>query len=144
MKRRIRCLALVLAVIFMLTTPSSAVEQSSARGSDYFVRSSVYLYKLSGTSFEAWFHVTAVSGMDELGASSIRIQESEDGENWTTVQTFLRDANSHLIGEDTCAHSSYVTYTGTKGMYYRAKIILFAKNSSGWGSVTEYTATMKL
>lgn len=144
MKRQIKCMAFVLAAFILLTTPSFAVEQGATRGSDFFVSSSVYLYRLSGTSFEAWFHVTAIRGMDELGASSIRIQESEDGENWTTVQTFLRDTNGHLIAENTGAHSSYVTYTGTKGMYYRAKIILFAKNSSGWGSVTEYTATIKL
>lgn len=144
MKRSIRCLAFVLAIFMMMTVPSFAVEQNVARGSDFFARSSVYLYKISDTTFRAWFHVTAVSGMDELGASSIRIEESEDGENWTTVQTFLRDGNSHFIAENTGSHSSYATYTGTKGMYYRAKIILFAKNSSGWGSVTEYTATIKL
>lgn len=144
MKRSVRCLAFALTVFMLLATPAFAAEKGITRGSDYFASSSVYLYRLSGTSFEAWFHITAVRGMDELGASSIRIQESEDGENWTTVQTYLRDTNSHLIAEDTCAHSSYVTYSGTKGMYYRAKIIFFAKNSNGWGSVTEYTATIKL
>ena len=144
MKRIIRCVAFFLAVVMLIATPSFAAEQSAVRGSSYFASSSVYLYKISDTSFRAWFHVTATCGMDKLGASSVRIQESEDGINWTTVQTYRSDVYTNFIAEDTGSHSSYATYTGTRGMYYRAIIILYAEDGNGWAEVTEYTATMKL
>ena len=35
-----------------------------------------------------WYEVTAVKGMDELGASQIRLQRSADGVTWTTVKTY--------------------------------------------------------
>ena len=136
---KLTCLALVISLL--LAIPVMAVEN---RASNFFGSSSVYLHKTSSTSFEAWFEVDALSTMDELGASLIKIQRSSDGVNWTTMRTVTKDDDSDLICENTAFHVGCVAYTGTAGYYYRAYIELYAKNSSGRGEWYRYTSSMKL
>ena len=123
----------------LLAVPAAALETTEPRASNYFLSSDVYLYMTTSTQFQAWFEVTALGGMEKLGASEIKIQKSSDGENWTTMRTFSMDDYSNLICENTVAHASYVTYTGQRGYYYRAKITLYAENSSGIGKWFRYT-----
>ena len=144
MKRFSRLICILLAIVMVLAVPATAVEDNAQRASAFFGSSSVYLYKTSGTQFQAWFEVSALGGMQKLGASVIRIQESSDDENWTTVATYRMEYYSNLICENTGAHASYVTYTGTTGKYYRAWITLYAKNSSGFGEWDRYTTSLKL
>lgn len=82
--------------------------------------------------------------MTELGASIIKVQRSSDGANWTTMKTFYKEDYSQMICTNTVCHAAYVTYTGTRGYYYRAYIELYAKNSSGTGIMPEYTSTIQL
>lgn len=144
MKRVSRMVCLLLAVVMVLAIPVAAMENENARASSFFMSSDVYLYRATSTKFEAWFEVTALGGMDKLGASEIKIQESSDGENWTTVKTCTPTNYSNLIRENTGVHASYVSYTGTVGKYYRAKITLYAKNSTGIGEWVRYTSSIQL
>lgn len=144
MKRFSRMISLLLAVVMALAIPAAAMENENARASSFFGSSDVYLYKTSSTKFQAWFEVSALYTMDEVGASEIKIQESSDGENWTTVKTCTMANYSNLVCENTGAHASYVSYTGTVGKYYRAKITLYAKNSTGTGYWTRYTSSIQL
>ena len=141
MKRFTRCVCLLLVMAITLVIPAYAVE---GRASNYFWSSSVYLYKLSGTTFEAWFSVDAVGIMDELGASVIKIQRSSDGENWMTMRTYTKGGYSNLICKDTGCHASYITYTGVSGYYYRAFYILYAKDSNGSAEAYWYSAPILL
>ena len=144
MKRFSRILSLFLAVVMVLAVPAAAMENENARASRFFGSSDVYLYQTSSTKFQAWFEVTALGRMEKLGASEIKIQESSDGENWTTVKTCSMANYSNLIDEDTISHVSYVSYTGTTGKYYRAKITLYAENSTGTGEWIRYTSSIQL
>lgn len=143
MKRFIRCACLLLVVLLMMGTAAFAAE---SRASYYFTRSSVYLYRETSTTrtFEVWFDVLATHSMQELGASTIKVQRSSDGVNWTTMKTFTKEDYSQMICSNTVQHDSYVTYTGTKGYYYRAVITLYAKDSSGTGIMTETTSKIQL
>ena len=141
MKRFSRMVSLLLAVVMVLAVPVAATENENARASSFFGSSDVYLYQVTSTKFEAWFEVTALGGMDKLGASEIKIQESSDGENWTTVKTCTMSNYSNLICNNTASHASYVSYTGTVGKYYRAKITLYAENSTGTGAWIRYTSS---
>lgn len=144
MKRFSRLVSLLLVVVMALAVPAAATENENARASNFFMSSDVYLYQTSSTQFQAWFEVSALGGMDKLGASEIKIQESSDNENWTTVKTCTSANYSNLIRENTGVHASYVSYTGTSGKYYRAKISLYAENSTGVGEWIRYTASIKL
>lgn len=144
MKRVSRMVCLLLVVVMVLAIPVAAMENENARASSFFMSSDVYLYRATSTKFEAWFEVTALGGMDKLGASEIKIQESSDGENWTTVKTCTMSNYSNLICNNTASHASYVSYTGTVGKYYRAKITLYAENSTGTGAWIRYTSSIQL
>ena len=142
MKRLTRCVSLFLVMVLLFTVTAFAAE--THRASLFFTRTSTYLEKTSGTTFDVWFDVTATGIMDEVGVSSIKIQKSSDKSSWTTVKTFLKENYSQMTDDNTAAHDDYVTYTGTAGYYYRAKVTFYAENSSGSGEYVMYTSTIKV
>ena len=144
MKKLFRYACGFLAILMILAVPAHAAGSANSRASSFFVSTSVYLYKLTDTTFEAWFEAAGVGIMDEIGASEIRIQRSLNQENWTTVKTYTKDAYSNLIDTNTGMHTDCITYTGTRGYYYRAYITLYAKNSNGTGVLYRYTSAIKL
>lgn len=144
MKRFIRCVCLLLALVIVFPFHAFAAEESSVRASNFFGSSSVYLDQKSSMIFDAWFEVAAVGRMDELGASVIKIQKSADNENWTTMITYTKENNSSLICENTGTHMEHVTYTGVAGYYYRAYIKLYAKKGDDIGVWHRYTESILL
>lgn len=144
MKRFTLFLCLLFVLSSVLVMPALAEEASDARSSSYFMSSSVYLWKTTGSQFQAWFEVTGMSTMTKIGTSEIKIQRSTDKENWTTVATYSMDDYSQMVKSNSVYHEGYVTYTYTTGYYYRAKVTLYAKNSSGAAYMTEYTSYLDL
>lgn len=144
MKRFFRVISFFLVAVMLFSTVAFAAEEASARASNYFLASSVYLYKTTGTTFQVWFDVKSVKTMDELGASMIKVQRSSDGETWTTMKTYSKADYPELICEDTVRHAACVTYTGTAGYYYRAYVELYAKKDTGTAYMPEYTSSMLL
>lgn len=144
MKRFSRIVCMLLAVVMVLAAPAAAMKNENSRASNYFMSSDVYLQQTTSTQFRVWFEVTALDGMDKLGASEIKVQRSSDGVNWTTMKTYTMANYSNMICENTGAHVSYVTYTGQTGYYYRAKISLYAENSTGVGEWIRYTSSILL
>lgn len=141
MKRFVRYISLFLIVATLLAVPAFAAE---SRASHYIMSTCVYLDQTSSTQFDVWHEIIARGIMDELGAYEIKIQESTDGTNWTTVRTFTPAEEPSMVAVNTLGYTARVTYTGTIGRYYRARLIMFAENSSGRGEVTTYTETLKL
>lgn len=140
MKQFIKCICLMLSLAILLAVPAQAAD---ARSSSFFTRSSVYLYETSSTTFQAWFEVTGTRTMDKIGAKEIKIQRSSDNENWTTMRTYTMDNYySTLICEDTAVHTACVTYTGTRGYYYRAYIKLYVEDETGTAVWNRYTSSI--
>ena len=144
MKQWTRYVSFLMAAVMLLATPAFAAENVTPRASDYIMSTCVYLDQTSGTQFDVWYEVIALGLMDEVGAYRIRIQESTNGSSWTTVYTFTPEDEPSIVKEDSNYHVGYVSYTGVAGRYYRAKITLFAENSTGRGEVVTYTETLKL
>lgn len=144
MKRFVKVIAFCLVMAMLLATPAYA-EEIENRATAYFMSSTASISKVSTAKFEVYFSVCAYEIMDELGASSIKIQRSLDGENWSTMKTFSKaDYYSLLICEDTALHAATVTYSGTAGYYYRAKITLYAKKGNGIGELVRYSSELLL
>ena len=91
MKRFIQCVSLILVLSMCLVTPAFAAEEVSPWASSYFMSRSAYLTVVSGTTFDVWFEVTSVRGMDEIGTSVIKVQRSTDKSDWDTVKTFTKE-----------------------------------------------------
>ena len=142
MKRLSQTVCLLLVCALILSVPAFATEVSPW-ASNYFLRHSCYIDEISSTSFEVWFEVTAIRGMDKLGVSEIKIQRSTDRDNWSTVETYSMDDYSNLICEDTGTHSGYVTYSSaTSGYYYRAKVTFYAKDGNNTAEYIMYTSSI--
>lgn len=144
MKRWTRYISFLMAAVMLLATPAFAAENVTPRASDYIMRTCVYLDQTSSTQFDVWYEVIALGLMDEVGAYRIRIQESTNGTSWTTVYTFTPEDEPSMVDVNTIGHAGHVSYTGVTGHYYRAKITLYAENSTGRGNVITYTETLKL
>ena len=145
MKRFAKCICFALILAMLLAIPAHAAETGDSRSSNYFGSSAVYLYEMAGTTFQAWFEVTCVRYMDQVGAKEIKIQRSSDNENWTTMATYSMDSYySTLICENELGHDACITYTGTRGYYYRAYYKLYAKDESGSATWARYSSSIYL
>lgn len=143
MKHFVRLVCMILVICLVAAVPAYAEAQGDARASSFFLAHSVSISKESSTLFYVCFDVVATGAMDELGATTIEVQRSSDGENWERMRTYRSDVYSHMLCQDTSAHGGYVTYsTATPGYYYRAYITLYAKNSTGTGIRYRYTQTV--
>lgn len=135
------CILLVFVLVFSTTV--CAADVSNGRASNYFAVTSVNLRKVSG-SLEAWFDVTAVGTMEQLGARTVVIQRSSDGNSWSSVKTFTKESYPEMIREDFAAHTCCLTYTPTAGYYYRACVTFYAKKGNGTGELIQYSSSIKL
>lgn len=146
MKRFVQCVSLLMVAVLLVTSSAFAAEPVEPRGSDYFICSSVYLYRknASDRTFEAWFDVTGTHTMDKIGASVLKIQRSSDGENWTTMRTYRMEDYPGMICENTFQHDYCFTYTGTAGYYYRMYVVLYAEDGPGIGMWADYSSKILL
>ena len=138
MKRVIRITSLLLAFVLFMAVPTSA-QEISPYASNYFLGHGAYLENATSSSFEVWFSVTAVGTMSKLGVSSIEIERSSDGINWSVVKTYTKEAYTNLVASNTYYHSGHVTFSNREtGYQYRAYVEFYAKNSSGTASAGAY------
>ena len=146
MKHFTRCVGLIIVVVLILSSSIFAAESVEPRGSYYFIRSGVYLYREneSDRTFAACFDVTGTHTMEKIGAKLLKIQRSSDGENWTTMRTYRMADYPEMICENTIQHDYYFYYTGTAGYYYRTYVELYAEDSSGTGEWYKYSSSILL
>ena len=144
MKQFTKCICILLVCVMMFTTTAFAAETVEPRGSNFFVGSSVYFWNTSGRNYEIWFDVTAKGTMTELGASEIVVQRSTDEQNWTTVRTYYMEDYSQMTDTGVARHVDCVPFTATNGYSYRAIVYLYARNSSGSGTMRATTAILDL
>lgn len=135
------CVILVLACIFPVQVFGL---DTDGKASNYFASESCYLDQTSGTTFEIWAEVSGLDIMDEIGTSVIKVQRSTDGSTWTNVKTYTKESYPSMIGKETGAHDCCLTYTATKGYYYRAYVQFYAKKGTGTATLDRYTSKIKL
>ena len=144
MKRFSQVLCVLLICAMMLSVAAYAAEIPQTRASNFFGCSSVYFWNTSGRNYEIWFDVTAVGSMYELGASKIVLERSTDEEEWETVRTYYKEDYSQMTRSSTTSYANCVSFTATTGYSYRAIVTLYARNSSGTGTMRETTTVLDL
>ena len=138
---RIICMAIACAVLFCIP---AAAEEATPYSSAFFISYDSFIDVISSNTFEVWFDVVGAGEMLEIGAKSILIERSSDGEQWTAVKSYLPAAYPQMIHENTGIAYDCVTYTGEPGYYYRAYVRCYAKNSTGSGVRYDYAETVYL
>lgn len=144
MKKAFRIISLLLVVVMVTPVLASAQESAAPYASKYIMSTCIYLDQTSDTQFNVWHEVIALGIMDEVGACEIKIQQSADGQNWTTVRIVTPADEPSMIAENSPAHAGHVSHTGIVGYYYRARVVLYAEKGNGRGEVIDYTETLRL
>ena len=143
MKRKI-CWICVVLVLAMSLNISVVAESVTPYASSFFASYDASAIVVAFRTFEIGFDVVAKRGMDEIGVSSIIIQQSADQTNWTDVKTCLPASYPQMIEENTFAVCNYITCTGIPGYYYRAYVTFYAKNSTGTAEICDYSEVVWL
>ena len=141
MKRSIRMICIIVAVVLVLIVPVSA-EEDSTYSSAFFHSYDSYIRLVSGSTIRIWFDVTSNGTMDEIGVSSIELEYSSDEVNWFPAKTFLPEDYPQMVLSDSFYAYDYVTYTGMYDFCYRAYVTFYAKNSRGQGYISDYSETI--
>lgn len=144
MKKISRFVCAILVASIFLVTPVYAVSDSDPRASKYFGADSCYLYKTSSTEFQVCYNVTGATLLDEVGANTVIVQRSEDGENWTNMQTYSKADYPEMVDHDSVYHSCSFTYTAEPGYYYRAYVQFYGKLGTGTGILDRYTSKIQV
>ena len=131
---RLRILSLIMACILILPCTANAAtsEQIQPYASAYLTSYNTYVCAMGGGDLQIWYTVVGDTDMDEIGVLSIKLYESTDQTNWTRVKTYSHENYSSMLAEDDWVHSSYVSYDGVAGRYYKAYVCIWAgKNGAG-------------
>ena len=127
---------IALLLVFALLTPcaasATAKETVMPYASRYLSSYNTYICDMGNGRMEIWYDVMGTGDMDEIGVLSIYLYESSDNSTWTWVETFQHENYSSMLAYDDWSHTSYVSYQGTAGKYYKAYVCIWAgKNGSG-------------
>lgn len=123
-------------LIVSILTPTTVMATSNdtvlPRASSYLSAYNTYICAMGSGRLQIWYEVMGTGDMDEIGTLKIMLYESSDNVNWTWKKTFLHESYSSMLASDDFYHSSYVSYNGTAGKYYKAYVCIWAgKNGSG-------------
>ena len=147
MRRTIKFVCIILVLALTIPSPVSAAVQDPGVGTQslYFVAYDSWLSWISNSRFYVCYDVSAKDTMEELGVRSIAIQRSANGTSgWTTMRTYTCDERPEFICENTGSHGGEFVYLATAGYYYRARMLYYAKNSSGTGQFYDNTPVLYL
>ena len=128
----IRLTAVILLSACLCVPVLAAASQPVApRSSDYLTILGSDVCAKGGGKLQIWFTAAATNYMDELGSTRIYLYESTDNVTFTRIATFLADDYPNMISYNDSFHSSYVSYQGTAGRYYKAYACIWAGKNGG-------------
>lgn len=123
---------LVIAIMSPVGVSATSIEQQQTRASDYLDSYNTYICAMGSGKLQIWYTVVGDDDMDEIGVLSIILYESTNNSTWTRVKTYSHENYSSMLIEDDFFHSSYVSYNGVAGRYYKAYVCIWAgMNGSG-------------
>lgn len=126
--------ALLLAVLLLVSvTPVVAADNDSLiapHASDYLSSCSIALTPEGNRKMTVEYVINATDDMTELGATKVQIQRYDDySEKWVDYTPL---AGSYSTNDFT--HAGIATFSGTRGVEYRAVVYAYAKDKNGGDS----------
>ena len=134
---RLFAILLVLSMLCAIPVPVAAldlpIDTATPRASYYIASTYASISENNGTVTVS-FDIAATGKMTSLGATMVRIKDS----NGTTVKTFYSTNTNGMMGSNCSIFYCSVTYYGTSGKQYYAVVSFKAENSSG-SDTTSFT-----
>ena len=126
-----RPIVFLLVLCLPLGLASTTAEAAARRSSEFFAYYGVGTTGKSGGRICVTVSVQGRSQMDVIGANSVTIYESKDGSNYYPVTTYRAADYPEMLGSGLFYSATVVTYNGTVGYYYKAKVAVYAENDTG-------------
>ncbi len=126
-KRFLSSILVLIMTLGLLCTMASAAVQSSAYLDGY----RAVLTPDSNGDMVITVDVTGVGYMPEIGAKTISVYESTDGQRFHWVATYESSDYPIMMGSGSVFYKDVITHQGTVGRYYYAKACVYAGNSTG-------------
>lgn len=132
MKKLLSRITVFVFAMSMLVGNIFAAEQSSLYLDGY----RAWLTPERGGVIDVTIDVQAVDYMDDVGALSVEIWESDDGgSSWSCVRTYDCSMYPDLLTQDDYwYYDTPISYQGTVGYKYCAVVEVYAGDSTGWDS----------
>ena len=112
-------IALMIPVSVNAAMPETVIPMASA----YLAGYTAYICAMGDGELQIWFTVTGTRDQEYLGALSVYLYESTDGENWTWIETYLHSDYGHMLARNTYFHGAHVDYhDAVPGRYYKAYV----------------------
>lgn len=144
MKKRI-CRGVALVLLFATClSPIAFAETTVTRASQYLHSYCTYMSANGSGNVSVWFEVYGTGTMDDIGALTVKLQESKDGgSTFTTIKTFSYINYSTMMKHNVPGCISSVSYDGVAGRYYQATVTVYAAKGTGSDSRTIYASKIK-
>lgn len=140
LKKSIRVLLIVLLFASFLTSAVYA-EEPSPRASAYIDSYRAYIYSPSYGNAQVWVEIKANVTSDKVGATSVTLQRSDDGVNWSNVTTYYSSTYTNLMVSNDIFNITHVD-RGVTGGYYRAGVNFYVEKDGGSDSRYYITDTV--
>lgn len=139
MKRFARTVCLLLALV-LTTAPMTLAQEASTYGNSYIGGFDTWLEIQGNLRIDICFQTIGTGIMEKIGTDKIEIQESTDGVNFTTVDTYYPESFPQMLCENTGSHADSVPFYNTvEGRYYRAYTRFYAEKGNGYGIYYDYS-----
>ena len=135
-KGTLRIIALVLALMLILTTVSFA----AINASEYINATSAWISR-DGNTVKVNFYIVGTNTMDQIGVKKILLYE-KNGNTWSLVETYNYTDPLYaatMMGSSTGAKSGHVPYSGSASKDYYAKVTFYAEKDGGSDTITQNT-----
>ena len=146
MKKRMVFRVLALLLVCALLSPNYAAaaaavpeEELMPCASDLIDYTQTYIVPKGNGLFEIWYTIQAVDVMDTLGAYQIVLWESDDKVSWTELPTFYQSDIPAMYTSTARIYSYHVSYQGTPGKYYTARVYFRAYLDGELGALAFWT-----
>lgn len=116
---------LIVSLLLPINVGATTSLEVQPRESLYLSSYGAYIHLPGNGKVQVWFDVQGAGTMDELGALTIEIWESKDGNSWTWKKSFTHDSNPGMLSYNDFFHSSHVEYQGVEGRYYKAYVCVW-------------------
>ena len=139
MRRHIqRAGSILMAVLLVLVIAGHGY--ATVKASDYFAVTEAWATALGKGKVLVEYDMGTTHIMDELGVLHIVIYEQRESDGgYSSVKTYSRYNTNGFIENDSTCHGGSVTYYGTSGKKYYAKVTFYAKNDDGSETLNQLT-----
>lgn len=142
MRKKFFSVLTLFTAVLMLLSANTCAFAVEPRATNYIEVQSSGLTRTTGKDFKVLYSVTTGQTVDQVGVYYIQIQRSTDQQNWTTERTLHYTSYTELVSENSCTHAGSISYAGTRGYYYRARIGFMAKIDGDSEFTYMYTNTI--